>query len=464
MSGLPIKIKDLILSKLTFENPRYTEAKARGNSLWGIEKYIRNYKFAIDNRLIIPRGFKLELYKILDREKICYKIIDMRKRFDFIDVDSRSIKLPSFQYEALSKIAYIAEEGLIVSPAASGKTVMGISLIPILGQPTLWLTHTHALLKQVMERIHKFLPKMNENSIGTIENGKWNIGTMFTAGLIASVREAPDRLYNQFGLVILDEAHHSPAYTFKEVINHLNPYFLYGLTATPYRGDKLERIMFQILGPMLVQTDRNVIIAKGNIVNPIVIYSTISSKVDYSSDFNKIIRDKIVKNHDRNCIITADVIAEATLGNYCIVLTDRKIHAEILYDLIKIGWSKTGIATGKYNPKHIDKSINDLICKKITVLVCTFSLLGEGFDVNFLNRAFVACPFRSEGKTEQLIGRIQRPAEGKKNAVLYEYVDVDIGLLKDQFYSKKSGRLNKYRELGLVVMPANVEKDYENKS
>ena len=62
MSGLPIKIKDLILSKLTFENPRYTEAKARGNNLWGIEINKKALQIARENKsLNLIEGSALEI-------------------------------------------------------------------------------------------------------------------------------------------------------------------------------------------------------------------------------------------------------------------------------------------------------------------------------------------------------------------------------------------------------------------
>ena len=89
------------------------------------------------------------------------------------------------------------------------------------------------------------------------------------------------------------------------------------------------------------------------------------------------------------------------------------------------------------------------------MLVCTFALLGEGFDVPFLNRAFITMPFRAEGKVEQLIGRVQRPAPGKEDSIVYDYVDADIGILVDQFNTKGRNdcRFNAYSRLGLKVVP-----------
>ena len=103
----------------------------------------------------------------------------------------------------------------------------------------------------------------------------------------------------------------------------------------------------------------------------------------------------------------------------------------------------------------MEEQVQRFINNEITVLVATFALLGEGFDINFLNRVFIAMPFRAEAKVEQLVGRVQRTADGKNNAIVYDYVDRDIGILKNQFYtgSLKECRYNAYARLGLEVEP-----------
>ena len=187
---------------------------------------------------------------------------------------------------------------------------------------------------------------------------------------------------------------------------------------------------------------------------PIVKYRTFNSQAVYHNKIQKILKENIVNNARRNHMIVGDVLREAVKGNYCIVLTDRKIHADMLCDLISTGWEKTGVATGNYSKKYVETQAARLNNKEISVLVCTFALLGEGFDVPFLNRAFIAMPFRAEGKVEQLIGRVQRTAPGKKDAVVYDYVDENIGVLVNQFHARNNDcRVNAYSRLGLEVVP-----------
>ena len=153
-------------------------------------------------------------------------------------------------------------------------------------------------------------------------------------------------------------------------------------------------------------------------------------------------------------MIVSDVLSEAVQGRYCIVISDRREHCETLHELISAGWEKTGIATGKYSKKYVQEQVKKYNEGDITVLVATFSLLGEGFDVPFLDRAFITMPFRSEAKAEQLIGRIQRTSPGKKDAIVYDYVDTNVGVLEHQFFNKtRDCRYRTYTRLGVDVEP-----------
>ena len=411
-----------------------------------------------EDSLLIPRGYKSKLYEIIKRSEIETKIIDKRtKPKPRFDIDSSMIMYRPYQYDAVMNMATI-EEGVLVAPAGSGKTVIGISLIPLFGLPTIWLTHTKALAQQALKRVKFFLPGLSEEDVGFIGAGKWDIGKLFTVAMVQTLARRPiesAKVMNEFGMLILDEAHHCPASTFLKVVGYFNPYRIYGLTATPYRRDKLQALMYHAIGDLIAKISIEEVERHGGMMRPKVRYRAFRHPRTIDENIvSRILRDSIVPNDKRNGMIVSDVLHEANKGNFCIVTSDRKKHCEILANLISIGWEKTGIATGDYNKKYVEEQIRKLENKEITVLVCTNQLLGEGFDFPPLNRAFIASPFRAEAKCEQLVGRIQRPAVGKEDAVIYDYVDVNIGVLHNQFHSKyNSCRYKVYKRLGLDVEP-----------
>lgn len=459
IKNAPDSLKSILLEHLKISNPKYVSAVNMGYSTWGIDPYIYNFNIFPDNSFVIPRGCRVRLLDLIKTMGLKCNIKDSRTIFPFIfGIDSTVIKYRPYQYKAVVDLISNGPEGLLVAPPGSGKTVIGISLVPLLGQPAMWLTHTDRLAKQTLERIHSFLPCLKNEDVGYIGASKWNVGKIITVAMVQTLIKRPIELFklrNEFGLVILDECHHCAATTFLNVVSQLNPYYLYGLTATPYRRDKLEALMFQTLGEKSVTITMKEVEKAGGIIIPTIKYKAIRSKHITGVSIQTILKDYIVNNNKRNGIIVGDILKEAMAGNFCIVISDRKAHCEILYELISTSWKKTGIATGNYSKKYVDEQVSRFYNNEITVLVTTFALLGEGFDVDFLNRAFITMPFRAEGKAEQLIGRVQRTAKGKTDAIVYDYVDTDVGMLRSQFYtaSGKDCRYRVYERLGVNIEP-----------
>jgi superfamily II DNA or RNA helicase len=183
-----------------------------------LDPFIYNFEMLPDGSLRIPRGCRPLLVEAIGKD---VKIKDERKLFSYIDIDSSNIKYRPYQFENMIKFLKAGEEGLFVSPAGSGKTVIGISMIPLLGQPTLWLTHTRALANQAVARIKEFLPGLEEDDIGFIGDGKWKPGKIVTVALIPTLVRRMKELHemrDDYGLVIIDEAHHVASSTFTKVL------------------------------------------------------------------------------------------------------------------------------------------------------------------------------------------------------------------------------------------------------
>lgn len=453
MENSPPALKKLLIQELKVPNPKFIDAQKLGYSTYNIEQYINNFSIDLHNNLLIPRGHRRRLLTLLKETDVSYTIKDERTTFPYVDIFSSNIKYRSYQTKAVVNLVS-EDEGILVSPAGSGKTVMGLSLIPLLGQPTLWITHTGPLLSQTMNRAKSFLPTLD---VKLIEDGKWEIGDTLTIGMAQTLIRDQKKLLairDRFGMIIVDECHHTACSTFLEIIAQLNPGYLYGLTATPYRRDKLENIMFQSIGPTTATITLEEVSEHGGIIKPIIKYKTIHSKRITTNNIQTILKDNVVNNTERNRIIVSDVLEEAINNNFCIVISDRREHCEILYKLISVGWEHTGIATGKYNKKFVQEQVRRFDEKEITVLVTTPQLLGEGFDIPFINRGFITMPFRAEAKAEQVIGRVQRTYPDKEDAIVYDYVDADVGVLANQFYSRTGPcRYNAYARLGLTVEP-----------
>jgi superfamily II DNA or RNA helicase len=167
-----------------------------------------------------------------------------------------------------------------------------------------------------------------------------------------------------------------------------------------------------------------------------------------SNDYHQIIHGLVMADQNRKNLIATDVFREARRGNCCIVISTIKVYCEDLYAMISQYWPKTAIATGDYSDKHNNAQVKKIENGEATVLITTFELLGEGFDVPKLNRAFLALPFRERARVEQMVGRIQRTAPNKDDAIIYDYVDSNIGILNDQYRARKAV----YKSLGMTIL------------
>ena len=440
----------IIIDELTYENPLYIEAQKAGRSTRGITKILKNFTFS-NGSYQLPRGYLSRLLTIVIELGLPFNIIESRSVIPFPTMYKHNIVLRDYQIKALQNISQYTE-GLLEAPAGSGKTIVGIAALLMCNQKSIWITHTKQLLFQFVDRIKQFVD-IPETDIGLIYDGKWDVDKPVTAALVQTLRTDKIKLANisqNFGTVIVDECHHCPSSTFTEVLTQLNPYYLFGLTATIKRRDGLEKLLFQNVGPIRHTIPRTDVADR--VVTPTVITKLVDTpNIPEEVSYQKLLQI-LTKSTYRNNIIIKDVVKEALLNNICIVVTERVEHAEILYKGIKKFWKKTGIMVGKKSDKVREETLEKLHNKEITVLVCTSHLLGEGFDHAPLNRLFIGLSFRNPTRCEQLVGRVQRISEGKTDAIIFDYVD-NHGLTKHQYknFGDLGCRYNVYKKLGCKI-------------
>lgn len=437
-------ITNWLVKQLTFINPEYVEAMKRHRYIGNISQYIELYSSNIAG-ITIPRGYLQTIEDILIGKGNSLTIVDNRVLHKPLDIKSNITLRP---YQLSAKLDLLGHpNGMLVAPAGSGKTIMGLDIFASVKQKMLWLTHTNRLAEQVIDRIvgtkHDVpaITNISREDIGVIGGGKKNIGNKITIGMIQTLARDIELLTSvsqEYGLVILDECHHLPASTFLKVINYLSAYYIYGLTATPYRRDKLESVMFATIGRPNSIIKREEVKKEKGIITPLVITRKIRGPIYEGNDYSYIVKELLIPNELRSDAIATDIINEAKQNNYCIAISTRKSYCEIIHNKVSKYWNKTGIATGDYSKKHNNLQVKRLEDGEITVLIVTFELLGEGFDVQKLNRGFIILPFRERARVEQAVGRIQRTCKGKNNALLYEYLDEGIGILENQFRVRKN--------------------------
>ena len=245
--GLNPLLLKYLKDNFNFMNADYLIKKQAGRSTYGTQIYFESVEEK-ENTVVMPRGLIRELLKHCNDQKIAYELYDKRVKLEPVNFTSL-ISLYDYQQEAV-EIVCKKDFGVVVAPPGSGKTLMALDIVARKQQPTLIIVHLRQLFDQWVDRIQSSLniPKFQ---IGSIEGGRCEIGKEITVAMIQSMQtpNLPDteKLYHAFGTIIVDECHHIPAKTFREIIRNFHSFYLYGLTATPIRKNKDEKLIFMHL-------------------------------------------------------------------------------------------------------------------------------------------------------------------------------------------------------------------------
>jgi len=422
------KLIVFLREQLNFYNSDYLIKKNLGKSTFNTEKFF-NLIEESESKVMIPRGFSATLVQFCNKENIPYKIIDKRNKRNAVDFDS-DISLQSHQEIALEKIRK-KDFGVIVSPPGSGKTVIGLEIIAEKCQPALIIVHRKQLFDQWVERIQDFL-KISKKEIGQIGNQKNKIGKSITVAMIQSLARVQDfkKFANSFGTIIVDECHHIPAKSFREVIVKFNAFYLYGLTATPKRKNNDQKLIFVYIGNILHQVNQCEDLKEKNIQVEINIKETeLFAPFDYKIDKYETISRILVHDTHRNSLILNDIDQNAERFKTILILSERKAHVDILNLYLKDKYETITIHGGDSESARKSK-IEQIKQGHFKIVISTGQYFGEGIDISNLECLFIVYPFAFEGKLVQYIGRIQR---SEKPPVIFDYRDTKIDYFEKMF-------------------------------
>ena len=427
-----------IKQDLTLDNPQYVNAKRLGFWTGGLDREIFLYRHK-EGRLILPRGYGPELVKLLKMHNISYQMDDWRLTFPPVEFNSR-IQLRDYQRPAVNRLVK-QRQGGVSAPCGSGKTQMLLEAMARIRQPSLWICHTYELLNQTRDRAVEAF-SMNPGEIGIIANGKVKVGGRLTLALIQTLHKTDlEELAGRFGAVFIDEAHHLAAETFFETVNAFPALYRLWASATPTRQDGLTRMVFAAGGHILYEVKQKDL--------PVITPSLVVIETDYSrhdENYTALISD-LIQDEQRNRLIIDTIAAEAQ-GNYSLVLSDRVEHLLILDKMLKekVPWLQVEVLTGRMNKRKRIEVMEQARNREIDVLLAT-QLAREGLDLPHLNRLFLCTPKRAAGATQQEVGRVMRPCEGKQDAVVFDFVDFNSPILRAQFWRRQ----DVYRRLGMDI-------------
>lgn len=337
-------------------------------------------------------------------------------------------------------------------PTGGGKTVVFCNIADTVQQRSkrvLVLAHRIELLRQTSAKLY-------ENGV---EHGI--INPKFTPNImarvqIASVQTLANRIKKgkarvDYDLVIIDEAHHAVAGTWKTILGALpTKCKVLGVTATPIRGDGtgLSDIFDDlILGPSIkFLTDRGALV-------PSVVYAP-AQRLDLSAVK---IKNGDYDTHDLETIVDNSIITGNAVEYYSkicphkptIVFCVSVDHAEHVAEEFRKSGFRFQSIDGAMDDTKRKSLINGLANGTIEGLT-SCDIISEGTDIPAVTCGILLRPTQSLGLFLQQVGRTLRPASGKDRAIILDHVGncITHGLPDDEREWSLQGELKFKRKKG----------------
>lgn len=330
---------------------------------------------------------------------------------------------PPFKFELRASQAEIHDavddNCLINAKVGWGKTFMALALAAKLGQKTLVVVHTLALMHQwakEVEKVFGFKP-------GLIGDGHENTSTPIVIGNVASLERRMPKIHKLFGTLIMDEVHHAPSRTFSKVVDGCYARYKIGLSGTLERKDGLHVVLPDYFGFKVYKP------ARENTLRPVVHAYDTGIYFPYGDVWAH--RVSQLNSDPAYTLWVARKVKEyADAGHKVLLVSDRveflKVIAEVTKSALILG--ETDDREGQFG--LLENGSTNSICG-------TLSIFKEGISYNPLSCVILGTPINNLPMLEQVVGRVQRLYPGKLEPVVVD--PILRGRTTEKQFTNRSG-------------------------
>jgi DNA repair protein RadD len=309
---------------------------------------------------------------------------------------------------------------ILVAPAGSGKTVIGGSIIKeyvARHHMVLVLCHRAEIINQTIAKLRELglwvgiiwaeADRLDVQPLAPVQVA--SIPTLHARAIRTERMQLPDA-----NLVVVDEAHHVKARTWREILDAYRNATILGLTATPCRGGRGLGGIFETMieCPQVAQLIELGYLVPSRVYAPAApnlggvetrqgdyVVSQLEERLDKAQLVADIVTTWLKYGEGRKTVVFATGVGHS------IHIRNRFIEAGIKAEHIDGGTPKD----------ERDATLARLASGEIDV-VCNCMVLTEGWDMPEVGCCILARPTKQMGLFRQMIGRVLRPAPGKNDA------------------------------------------------
>ena len=328
------------------------------------------------------------------------------------------------------------EGGTISLPPGRGKTVIACKLISELKKKTLVVVHKTFLLNQWKNRIEQFLP---DARVGIVQGKIIDVDDKdIVIGMLQSLSlkdDYPDDLFDDIGTIIFDECHHLSAEKFSQILRRISVPYMIGLSGTPFRNDKLEKVFEYYIGKMIYyekpKINQEILVNIYRFKMKHDKFKVVINKYTKEAQISTMVSN-MVELVERNTFIV-NLVKECRedVNRKILVLSDRLDHlGYIMEEVDKLDIGTTGKYVGGMKQSKLDES------EEADIIFSTYSMSSEALDISSLNTVILGTSRRN---VEQSVGRILRKQKGNylSQPLVVDVVD-DIRTFVNQSYTRKA--------------------------
>jgi superfamily II DNA or RNA helicase len=433
----------VIKKNFTYKNPEFY--KLRNLGLWtgGTPQTIKTW-YELEhpkwgNCISVPRGGTIKIRDILQRHNIEPYFIDRRLTLPGINNLHNNVELRLDQ-TILAQAMIKKQNCLIRSPTGSGKTETALKVIEWIlkdAGPVLVIVWETGLLNQWIDRIvQRFNIKKSE--VGVIKGGIKKIAPI-TVGMQQSLVRLALKYSHSFGGVLADEVQKFAARTYQKVIDVFPAKYRIGISADETRKDEKQFLIYDAFGEVAEEIENVKLIDQGSIMD--VVQRIVPTGYNYHKyfghtkvqwqelpveykNYNELLTD-LCSDKSRNDLIWKFILASLKTKKTLMIVTRRVSHAKYWESRIRNAGYSVGLMIGGVdNDKEFNETMTRLRSRTINAGVGTISKIGQGHDIPQWDRGFVLTPLADNRQQyEQVIGRLRRTCEGKRDSVCYYFWD-----------------------------------------
>ena len=360
---------------------------------------------------------------------------------DYEVVDKREVikaDFPEFKFDLRESQKAVYDElndnAIINAWVSWGKTFTGLAIAGKLGLKTLVVTHTVPLRNQwakEVEKVYGFKPSI-------IGSGSFDTSGPVVIGNTQTLYRNIPEIRHIFGTVILDEMHHVSSPTFSKIIDTNYARYKIGLSGTIERKDGKHVVFRDYFGHNIFKPPKeNFMVPSVHILHSEIRFMD-GAKIPWANRVTA-----LGNNEEYRHTVALTAAAYAAKGHKVLVVSDR-VH--FLKACAELAGEDAICVTGEVSHEDREKYMSEIRNGKKKILFGTQAIFSEGISLNNLSCLILGTPINNEPLLTQLIGRVIRKEENKRDPVI-----VDIHLKGNTARKQASNRMGHYMKQGYAI-------------